>query len=161
MLVNPIVSKFTPQHRPAFKSDIIFDIGGSQREGSCKIYYSTTKTNDQLFKKDTTVNQLGKKTFVDSSDFIHMLINKIGEIQSSVSQKKSAKDKNFAKEEKPLKNVTIFLPSYTSNNFAFYLPNHRDKDSKPLKDLDFRNFREKKRKNSLTAHIWQVGVYGI
>lgn len=141
MYVNSIKNYSSQNYKPAFKSDIIFDIGGSQREGSCKIYYSTSETNEELFRDNTTVNQLGKKTFQDSSDFTNLLIDKIGKIQRAA--RKSVKEMGYDKDENAIKNVTIFLPSYTSNNFAFYLPNHRDKDSKPLKDLDFRTFRQR------------------
>ena len=36
MQINPI--NCNSSHRQNFKSNITFDIGGSQREGSCKIY---------------------------------------------------------------------------------------------------------------------------
>ena len=33
-----------------FRSNITFDIGGSQREGSCKIYYASTPKDEAFFK---------------------------------------------------------------------------------------------------------------
>lgn len=62
MLVNSInhYSNHYPKFNPAFKSDIIFDIGGSQREGSCKIYYATSENSETLKKENTTVINLVK-----------------------------------------------------------------------------------------------------
>ena len=45
-----------------FRSNITFDIGGSQREGSCKIYYASTPTDEVFYKEKTTVNDLGKNS---------------------------------------------------------------------------------------------------
>lgn len=46
-------------------------------------------------------------------------------------------------EENSLKNVAIFVPSYTTGDTAFYLPNLRNNTDKPLKDISFENFRER------------------
>jgi len=138
MRVNLIPSSYA---RPTFKSDITFDIGGSQREGSCKIYYATSRDNVPILKENTTVNDLGKSKFNDSTDFINQIVKKIGRIQRE--GRSIVKDFGYDKSENAIKNVTIFLPSYTSNNFAFYLPNHKNLQNKPLKDLDFRNLKQR------------------
>lgn len=127
--------------KPTFKSNITFDIGGSQREGSCKIYYASTPNDETLFRENTTVNDLGKSKFQNSEDFINQIIKKIGRIQRDT--KKIVKEKGYDASENALKNVAIFIPSYTSKDFAFYLPNHRNSDNKPLKDLDFGDFKER------------------
>lgn len=136
---------FNPQIRQNkntnFKSNITFDIGGSQREGSCKIYYASTPKDEEIYKEHTTVNTLGKKMFTDSDDFINNIVNKIVKIQKD--NKKTIREKGYPEEENKLKNITIFLPSYTMGNKAFYLPNIRNKDDKPLKDLDFSDFKER------------------
>ena len=137
-IAKPILNK---QNNPSFKSNITFDIGGSQREGSCKIYYSTSEDDIPLHQESTTVNDLGKTKFVDSSDFINQIVKKIGRVQREA--RKEVREKGFSKEENALKNVTIFLPSYTSNNFAYYLPNHRNMDGYPLKDLDFNCLKQR------------------
>lgn len=129
------------QLNKAFKSNITFDIGGSQREGSCKIYYATTATDEEIHKEHTTVNALGKRSFQDSEDFINNIVNKISKIQKE--GRKEIKEKGFPVEENAIKNVAIFLPSYTMADKAFYLPNIRNKEDKPLKDLDFSNFKER------------------
>ena len=133
--------------KPAFKSNITFDIGGSQREGSCKIYYASTPKDELIYKENTTVNDLGNSKFKNSDDFINQIIKKIGRIQRD--NKKVIKEKGYPVEENALKNVAIFIPSYTSKDFAFYLPNHRNFDNKPLKDLDFSNFKERLEANGI------------
>lgn len=125
----------------AFKSDITFDIGGSQREGSCKIAYAATKDSNSLYSEDTTVNDLGKTKFKDSNDFIDHLVKKIKKVQKDGT--KIVRAQGYNKDENAIKNVTIFLPSYTSKNQAFYLPNHHNINGKPLKDLDFSNLKER------------------
>lgn len=140
MQVNMRTQSFTPKNQ-TFKSNITFDIGGSQREGSCKIYYASTPKDEAFYRENTTVNDLGKSKFQNSEDFINQIIKKIGRIQKD--NKKTVKEKGYAAEENALKNVAIFIPSYTSKDFAFYLPNHRNADNKPLKDLDFSNFKER------------------
>lgn len=142
MQVNLFTNNITPYNkRPSFKSNITFDIGGSQREGSCKIYYATTNGDRPLHRESTTVNDLGKSKFLDSSDFINQIVKKIGRVQRD--GKPVLKKLQMDDVENAIKNVTIFLPSYTSNNFAFYLPNHKNINNKPLKDLDFRDFKQR------------------
>ena len=133
--------------KPNFKSNITFDIGGSQREGSCKIYYASTPKDELIYKENTTVNDLGNSKFKNSDDFINQIIKKIGRIQRD--NKKAIKEKGYPADENALKNVAIFIPSYTSKDFAFYLPNHRNFDNKPLKDLDFSNFKERLEANGI------------
>lgn len=140
MQVNMRPQVFAAKNQ-TFRSNITFDIGGSQREGSCKIYYASTPKDEAFYRENTTVNDLGKSKFQSSEDFINQIIKKIGRIQKD--NKKNVKEKGYAPEENALKNVAIFIPSYTSKDFAFYLPNHRNADNKPLKDLDFSNFKER------------------
>lgn len=134
-------NNYRTQSKPSFKSNITFDIGGSQREGSCKIYYASTVDDTPLHTESTTVNDLGKNKFIDSSDFINQIVKKIGRVQRE--SRKEIKEKGYPKEENALKNVTIFLPSYTSNNFAYYLPNHRNMEGYPLKDLNFNDLKRR------------------
>jgi len=142
LAINSIKQNNVSIHKsPSFKSDISFDIGGSQREGSCKILYATSDTGSQIIKTDTTVNELGHSTFKDSEDFIDHIVKKIGSVQEE-GRKKISK-KGLDAEENAIRNVAIFLPSYTSDNFAYYLPNHKNIDGKPLKDLDFRNLKSR------------------
>jgi len=134
-------NNYRTQSKPSFKSNITFDIGGSQREGSCKIYYASTVDDTPLHTESTTVNDLGKNKFIDSSDFINQIVKKIGRVQRE--SRKEIKEKGYPKEENALKNVTIFLPSYTSNNFAYYLPNHKNIEGYPLKDLNFNDLKRR------------------
>ena len=136
---NPQINQQTKNTN--FKSNITFDIGGSQREGSCKIYYASTPKDEEFYREHTTVNTLGKRMFADSDDFINNIVNKIVKIQKD--NKKIVEEKGYDESENSLKNVTIFLPSYTMGNKAFYLPNIRNRDDKPLKDLDFSDFKER------------------
>ncbi len=124
-----------------FKSNITFDIGGSQREGSCKIYYASTPKDELLYRENTTVNDLGKSQFQSSDEFIDHIVEKIGRIQRN--NRKTVENKGYSESENALKNVAIFLPSYTSGQLAFYLPNHRNNENRPLKDLDFSKFKER------------------
>ena len=59
------------------------------------------------------------------------VVNKISKIQKE--GRKEIKEKGFPVEENAIKNVAIFLPSYTMADKAFYLPNIRNKEDKPLK----------------------------
>ena len=136
---NPQINQQTKNTN--FKSNITFDIGGSQREGSCKIYYASTPKDEEFYREHTTVNTLGKRMFADSDDFINNIVNKIVKIQEN--NRKIVKEKGYDESENSLKNITIFLPSYTMGNKAFYLPNIRNRDDKPLKDLDFSDFKER------------------
>ena len=63
---NPQINQQTKNTN--FKSNITFDIGGSQREGSCKIYYASTPKDEEFYREHTTVNTLGKRMFADSDD---------------------------------------------------------------------------------------------
>ena len=49
MKVNLNLPSYTAA-KPNFKSNITFDIGGSQREGSCKIYYASTPKDELIYK---------------------------------------------------------------------------------------------------------------
>ncbi len=124
---------------PNFKSNITFDLGGSQREGSCKIYYASTPDDKTIYRENTTINDLGKSKFDDGDDFINLLVKKVGRIQRD--NKKTVKEMGYPADENAIKNLAIFLPSYTSNNYAYYLPNYRNKDNKPLKDVDFSDLK--------------------
>ena len=139
MQINPITCNSS--HRQNFKSNITFDIGGSQREGSCKIYYSTTETDEEIFKQQTTVNKLGKTKFKDGDDFIRCLVKKMGVIQKAC--RGVIREKEYPRSENTIKNIAFFLPSYTCGAHAYYLPNHRAADNRPLKDIDFDNLVDK------------------
>lgn len=130
-----------PLHQPNFKSNITFDIGGSQREGSCKIYYATTKEDDEIYTAKTTVNVLGKSQFEDSDDFIDKIIEKVKAVQENNS--KNVKDMGYSESENILRSMTVFIPSYTSGQFAYYLPNHKNLSDRPLKDLDFSDVKNR------------------
>ncbi len=137
MYVNKIS---TYNHVPTFKSNVVVDIGGSQREGSCKMRYETTEDTQPILTEDTTVNDLGKSRFQDACDFKNHIVKRIGKVQKD--GRRIVKEKGYDPSENAIKNVTIFLPSYTSDNYAFYLPNHRNINDRPLKDLDFRNLKK-------------------
>lgn len=124
-----------------FRSNITFDLGGSQREGSCKIYYASTPDDKPIYRENTTINDLGKNKFNDGNDFINLLVKKVGRIQRD--NKKTVKEMGYPASENAINNLAIFLPSYTSNNYAYYLPNYRNKDNKPLKDVDFKDLKER------------------
>lgn len=132
--------KITNVSNIGFKSNITFDLGGSQREGSCKIYYATTPKDETIYTENTTINNLGKNKFIDGDDFINLLIEKVGRIQQN--SRATVAEMGYPMGENAIKNLAIFLPSYTSNNYAYYLPNYRNKDNKPLKDVDFRHLKE-------------------
>ena len=125
---------------PAFGSNITFDIGGSQREGSCKIYYATSKNDEKIYAAKTTVNDLGKSKFEDSADFIGKIVRKTKKVQENNID--NVKDMGYPNDENIINSMTLFIPSYTINDFAYYLPNHRNRENWPLKDLDFANIRE-------------------
>ena len=127
-------------YRPNFKSNMTIDIGGSQREGSCKIYYATTKGDEKIYTQNTTVNPRGVKFFEDSEDFIDKIVKKVKKVQD-INRDNVKED--FDPEENILRSLTIFVPSYTVDGYAYYLPNHRDKNNKPLKDLDFKDIKNK------------------
>ena len=133
--------------KPNFKSNIIFDIGGSQREGSCKISYTSTDGKDIFYKEHTTVNDLGKTKFKDQSDFIDHIIEKIKRIQKN--SRATVKELGYPEEENKIKNVAVFIPSYTVADKAFYLPNLKNDNDKPLKDIDFCNFKERLEANGI------------
>lgn len=126
--------------RRTFKSNITIDIGGSQREGSCKVYYASTGKDEEFYSEHKTVNDLGKDRFENDKDFITQIVNKIKNIQEA--SRPIVALKGYGEEENALKNVAIFLPSYTNGETAFYLPNLRNDMDKPLKNLDFSNLKE-------------------
>lgn len=142
--LNPVKSNV-----PNFKSNITFDIGGSQREGSCKIYYASTPCDEVFFKERTTVNDLGKSKFENADDFIQLIVKKIGRIQKD--NKEIVKAKGYDESENALKNVAIFVPSYTAGDRAFYFPNLKNNKDKPLQDIDFSNFKERLAENGITV----------
>ena len=90
-------NNYRTQSKPSFKSNITFDIGGSQREGSCKIYYASTVDDTPLHTESTTVNDLGKNKFIDSSDFINQIVKKIGRVQRE--SRKEIKEKVIQKKK--------------------------------------------------------------
>ena len=127
-------------YQPSFKSNITFDIGGSQREGSCKISYTTSDNSAKIYEAKTTVNSLGKKQFVDSNDFVNKIVEKVNTIQKN--NVANVCDMGYDASENTIKSMTIFIPSYTSYRHVFYLPNHKDSSDRPLKDIDFSNIEE-------------------
>ena len=40
------ISNLNTNKNIGFKSNLTFDLGGSQREGSCKIYYASTPNDE-------------------------------------------------------------------------------------------------------------------
>jgi len=124
-----------------FKSNITFDIGGSQREGSCKIYYATSDDDQKIYSAKTTVNELGQTRFKDSNDFIDHIVKKVKTVQDNNAN--NIKDMGFPAEENILRSMTIFIPSYTDKAFAYYLPNHRNQQDRSLKDLDFADIKDR------------------
>ena len=138
--INPIrQNKINYTKAPSFRSDMSFDIGGSQREGSCKILYTTSDGAREIIKLDTTVNDSGELAFKNSDDFIEHIVKKIRSVQQD--GRYIVQYMGYDNDENALRNIAIFLPSYTSDNNAYYLPNHMDTKGKPLKDLDFRNLK--------------------
>lgn len=127
-------------YQPSFKSNITFDIGGSQREGSCKISYTTSDNSAKIYEAKTTVNSLGKKQFIDSNDFVNKIVEKVNTIQKN--NVANVCDMGYDASENTIKSMTIFIPSYTSYRHVFYLPNHKDSNDRPLKDIDFSNIEE-------------------
>ena len=138
MIINKITTS-NNQTQTSFKSNVTFDIGGSQREGSCKIYYATSEKDDVIYTTKTTVNVLGKTKFENSEDFINQIVKKVKNVQEN--NKNNIKDMGYPEEENIIKSMTLFIPSYTSKEFAYYLPNHKNNDNRPLKDLDFSNMK--------------------
>ena len=127
-------------YRPNFKSNMTIDIGGSKREGSCKIYYATTRGDNEIYTQNTTVNQKGVKSFENSEDFVNKIVQKVKTVQD---MNRDNVDEDFDSDENILRSLTIFVPSYTIDGHAYYLPNHRDVNNKPLKDLDFADIKTK------------------
>ena len=134
------VNNVMPSKQMSFKSNVTFDIGGSQREGSCKIYYATSEKDDVIYTTKTTVNVLGKTRFENSNDFKNQIVKKLKNVQAN--NRNNIKDMGYPEEENTIKSMTIFIPSYTSKAFAYYLPNHKNNDDRPLKDLDFSDMKE-------------------
>ena len=127
--------------KSAFRSNITFDIGGSQREGSCKIDYSTSGDGAKIYTARTTVNKLGKTTFRDADDFIHQIVKKVKTVQDNNIS--NVKDMGYPASENVIRSTTLFLPSYTDEDFAYYLPNHRDDKGVSLRNLDFSNITKR------------------
>ncbi len=124
----------------SFKSNITFDIGGSQREGSCKIYYATSKDDKQIYTAKTTVNTIGKNQFENNKDFVEQIMDKVKAIQDN--NRANVRDMGYPEEENTIESMTIFIPSYTKKDSAYYLPNHKDAEDNPLKDLNYHDVRK-------------------
>lgn len=127
-------------YTPNFRSNMTFDIGGSQREGSCKIYYATTKGDEVIYTKSTTLNDKGVRTFKNSEDFINKIVQKVKKVQEI---NRETVNEDYNPDENILRSLTILVPSYTVNGHAYYLPNHRDTNNRPLKDLNFSDIKTK------------------
>lgn len=141
MKVNFIPFNQQQKYNQSFKSNITIDIGGSQREGSCKVYYASTSKDEEFYSEQKTVNDLGKDRFENDKEFVQQIVNKIKRVQDA--SRPIVELKGYEQKENSLQNVAIFLPSYTNGDYAFYLPNLRNDMDKPLKDLDFTNFKER------------------
>ncbi len=139
MQINSIKNVNQKSNLP-FKSNMSFDIGGSQREGSCKIYYATSNNDDVIYTAQTTVNAIGKRTFENTQDFINQIVKKVKKVQDT--NKTKVEEMGYPEKENTLKSLTVFIPSYTSKAYAYYLPNHKNREDRPLKDLDFSNIKE-------------------
>ena len=131
----------------SFKSNMILDIGASQKEGSCKVYYSSTPTDETFFKERTTLNDLGKARFEDQNEFIGLVVKKIAETQKG--QRDTVKSHGYPESENILKNVAVFVPSHTLANMALYLPNLKDGKNNPLSDINFGDFKNALRTNGV------------
>jgi len=141
MRVSGISNMTRSTINPRFKSNITFDIGGSQREGSCKIRYVSTESEEEFYTDRTSVNELGRSKFVDSEEFLELIVNKIKNVQKA--SKGIVKEKGYDTNENTIKNVAIFLPSYTDRDLVFYFPNLKNKEGKPLENIDFGHFKER------------------
>ncbi|MCR4881037.1 MAG: hypothetical protein K6A44_03700 [bacterium] len=127
------------KNNTAFKSNLTIDIGGSQREGSCKIYYATND-DTPIFMKNTTVNEIGVSTFNGPDDFMNKIAEKVKQVQDG--SRETIRRSGKSKDENTLRSMTLFIPSYTDGSMAYYLPNHRNQENRPLKDLDFSKMKE-------------------
>lgn len=136
-----------PIQTPSFRSNIILDIGASQKEGSCKVYYSSTPTDEIFFKGRSTLNDLGKAQFEDKGDFVKLIARKIANIQKG--QRDTVKAKGYPESENVLKNIAVFVPSHTSANKALYMPNLKDGNNNPLCNVDFGDFKNELIKNGV------------
>ena len=122
-----------------FRSNITFDIGGSQREGSCKIYYATGD-DTPIFMKNTTVNEIGVTKFNGPEDFMNKIAEKVKVVQDA--NREAIKKAGKSEDENILRSMTLFIPSYTDGSIAYFLPNHRNQENRPLKDLDFSKMKD-------------------
>ena len=76
---------------PSFKGNISIDVGGSTREGSCKVTYTTNDFKNILHQCKGKVNEEGKSNFKDSQDFLNKLIGKIKIAQDEALVKSTKK----------------------------------------------------------------------
>ena len=82
------------------------------------------------------------KTMNSHSDEIFVNQNSNSTKNVQANNRNNIKDMGYPEEENTIKSMTIFIPSYTSKAFAYYLPNHKNNDDRPLKDLDFSDMKE-------------------
>jgi len=140
MKINKIQA-FSAKRQMGFGSDVTLDIGGSQKEGSCKIYYATSKDHKEIYTENTLVNDIGKTKFEDQNEFKERIANKVTILQNL--NRRKLQEMNYPEDENVVQSLTIFIPSYTSNTLAYYLPNYKNKDNKPLNRLDFADMKER------------------
>ena len=135
MNIAKIQASSLQNKKQTFGSDITLDIGGSQKEGSLKIYYATSDDKKEIHTASGLVNDIGKTKFESADEFKNRIVQKITAVQNASRDK--IKKMGYPEEENTINSLTIFIPSHTSKTLAYYLPNYRNKDNKPLNRLDF------------------------
>lgn len=124
-------------YSPNFTSNIVVDIGGSTKEGSCKIDVSTNDTKQQIYKEKTRVNKYGEEKFVDANDFLNRISKRVAIAQKAANAEIDAK--GLDPKEKQINKLSILVPSYVYDNQALFLANLKDANNKPLRDINFNN----------------------
>lgn len=112
---------------PSFKSSVFVDVGGSTREGSCKIDISSNDAKDRFHFMKTRVNDYGKQRFENEDDFLRKICKRIKIAKESANAFISSN--NLSENEKTINSLDILVPSYMDGDKALYFPNLRNTTS--------------------------------
>lgn len=118
----------------SFKSGIVVDIGGSTKEGSCKIDVSTNDCSETLYKEKTRVNNVGRDSFSSEKDFWAKICSRI--INAKNKADEIIDKKGLPASEKILNKLSFLVPSYAFGSEALYFANLKTPEG-PLKNVDF------------------------
>lgn len=143
--------RFSKKKNPSFGHRIFCDIGASFPGGTAKVAVAND-AGKMIFAYATKLSK-DVSGFLNGNEFIQKVHEVILEAHKAVRKMDPAL---FAsrKDREQLSGVALFIPGITHRTDVIsYLPNLRDKQGKSLKNIDFREYIERLKKNKTDINV--------